>query len=271
MNRPDRAAVRPAAALPSFDIGAARRLCVSVANRAALLAAVERLLVDGKGFTVATLNLDHLVKLRRDAAFREAYLATGLVVADGNPVVWLSHLQGRGVGLVPGSELVEPLCAMAARLGVPVAMLGATQAALDTAADRLEASHPGLRVVLRHAPPFGYDPDGGPAGDDINRIAGSGARLCFLALGAPKQERLAVRAARLVPGCGFVSVGAGLDFIAGTQIRAPRWVRRLALEWVWRVVHDPTRLAARYAACIAIMPRLVLDSLHRRMTGAQHD
>ena len=250
---------------PSFEVGGDRPLCVNVASRAALLATIEQRLDAGEGFTVATLNLDHLVKLRRDPAFRDAYAATDLVVADGNPIVWLARLQRRSVGLVPGSELVEPLCAMAARLGTPVAMLGATQAALDAAAARLADRYPGLRVVLCHAPPFGYDPDGDDALGDIRRIAGTGARLCFIALGAPKQERLAVRAARLVPGCGFVSVGAGLDFIAGTQVRAPRWVRRLAMEWLWRAASDPRRLAGRYAACIAILPSLVLDSLHRRV------
>jgi exopolysaccharide biosynthesis WecB/TagA/CpsF family protein len=255
------------AALPSLGIGHNRRLHVNTASFAALLVEVERRLADGKGFTVATLNLDHLVKLRRDPAFRDAYAATSLVVADGNPVVWLTRLQGLGVGLVPGSELVEPLCAMAARLGVPVAMIGATQAALDAAASQLEARHPGLRVVLRHAPPFGYDPDGAAAAEDIDRIGRSGARLCFVALGAPKQERLAVRAARALPGCGFVSVGAGLDFIAGTQSRAPVWMRRLSMEWIWRLVSNPRRLAGRYAACIAILPALVVDSLRMRFAG----
>jgi exopolysaccharide biosynthesis WecB/TagA/CpsF family protein len=265
------AAPAPAGAgspLPSVGIGRDRRLHVNTASATALLAEVERRLTDGRGFTVATLNLDHLVKLRRDAAFRDAYAATSLVVADGNPVVWLTRLQGLGVGLVPGSELVEPLCAMAARLGVPVAMIGATQVALDAAAARLEARHPGLRVVLRHAPPFGYDPDGEAAAEDIRRIGGSGARLCFVALGAPKQERLAVRAARALPGCGFVSVGAGLDFLAGTQSRAPVWMRRLSMEWIWRLLHDPRRLAGRYAACIAILPLLVVDSLRVRFDGA---
>lgn len=258
-------ATRPAPALATFRLDAARRVAVNMPSAEALLADLERRLTAGDGFTVATINLDHLVKLGRDAAFREAYLATTHVVADGHPVVWLARLQGRRVGLVPGSELVEPLCALAARRRVPVALFGATEAALDGAARRLAAAHPGLDVAERIAPPFGFDPAGSEADAFVRRLGESTARLVFVALGAPKQERFAARAAAALPGRGFVSVGAGIDFIAGTQSRAPRWVQRLAAEWVWRMLHDPRRLAGRYAACIAALPGLAADSLRQRV------
>ncbi|MEX5730220.1 N-acetylglucosaminyldiphosphoundecaprenol N-acetyl-beta-D-mannosaminyltransferase, partial [Rhodovulum iodosum] len=220
---------------------------ITAPTRAALMTDLEARLRAGRGFTLATLNLDHAVKLRRDPAFRAAYLAHSHVVADGNPIVWLSRLAGRRVELVPGSELVQPLAGLAGRLGVPVALIGATQETLDSAAARLAADHPGLGIVARIAPPFGFDPDGAEAGAVLDTAAAAGARLCFLALGAPKQERLAARGAARLPGCGFVSIGAGLDFIAGSQRRAPVWVQRLALEWAWRMLGDPGRLAGRYA------------------------
>ena len=66
------------------------------------------------------------------------------------------------------------------------------------------------------------------------------------------------------PETGFVSIGAGLDFFAGTQRRAPEWIRALALEWVWRLMGDPRRLAARYAACAAILPGEVIAALRQR-------
>ncbi|MFQ8432685.1 WecB/TagA/CpsF family glycosyltransferase [Amaricoccus sp. W119] len=88
--------------------------------------------------------------------------------------------------------------------------------------------------------------------------AASGARLTFLALGAPKQEMFAARCREALPGIGLVSVGAGLDFLARTQRRAPEWVRRAALEWLWRAVTDPRRLARRYAECAMALPGLAL-------------
>jgi exopolysaccharide biosynthesis WecB/TagA/CpsF family protein len=186
------------------------------------------------------------------------------VVADGNPVVWLSRLAGRPVDLIPGSELVGPLCALAARAGVAVALMGATDATLERAAAALEAAHPGLCVAVRIAPPMGFDPDGPAADAAIAAIGASGAGLVLLALGAPRQERFAARAARALPRCGFVSIGAGLDFIAGTQVRAPAWARAAAMEWAWRMARDPRRLAARYAACFAVLPAETAAALRVR-------
>lgn len=232
----------------------------------ALLIDIEARLAKQQGFTIATLNLDHIVKLDRDTAFRAAYLAHSHVVADGNPVVWLSRLAGRKVDLVPGSELVVPLARVAARLQVPVALLGSTADVLASAGARLQETAPGLRIAARIAPPMGFDAltDWGA----IDALRASGAGLCFLALGAPKQEIFAARAAHALPGCGFVSVGAGLDFIAGTQHRAPRWVRRIAMEWLWRMATNPRRLARRYWDCGVLLPRLALTAWGQRRAGS---
>ncbi|MCU0910014.1 MAG: WecB/TagA/CpsF family glycosyltransferase [Rhodobacteraceae bacterium] len=232
---------------------------VGVPTQAALLQGLSAALDRGEGFAVATLNLDHIVKLRRDAAFRRAYLAQTHVVADGNPVVWLARLSGRRqVALVPGSELIAPLAALAAAKGVSLALLGSTEPALRAAAERLEADHPGLTVAACLAPPMGFDPASAAADAMLDAVAASGARLCLLALGAPKQEILAVRGLARHPGLGFVSIGAGLDFVAGRQKRAPAWVRRIAMEWLWRMLSDPRRLARRYLDCALVLPGLTL-------------
>ncbi len=231
------------------------RIAVNTPDRATLLAQVRKRLCAGEGFALATLNLDHLVKLERDAAFRAAYAAQDIVVADGNPVVWLARLARRPVALVPGSDLVVPLARLAAEMDVPVALVGSTPQTLARAREGLRAQVPGLEVALERAPPTGFDPDSDSARAVLEQIAASGARLCLLALGAPKQEALAARGRRLAPGVGFASIGAGLDFIAGTQRRAPDWVRRLALEWLWRLLSDPARLGLRYWRCALILPR----------------
>ena len=243
---------------------------INAPTRAGLMADLEARLADEQGFTLATMNLDHLVKLRADATFRAVYAHHSHVVADGLPVAWLRQLAGSPVELVPGSDLVGPLMALAARLGVPVAFVGATEATLATAAARLEAAHAGLRVVARIAPPFGFDPEGPEGAAVIDALAASGARLCILALGAPRQESLAVRAAEILPGCGFASLGAGLDFIAGRQRRAPASVRRLGMEWFWRLLTDPRRLTLRYARCALLLPELAWQAVYLRDTGRRH-
>jgi exopolysaccharide biosynthesis WecB/TagA/CpsF family protein len=238
------------------------QVTVTVTDRATLLADIARRLAQGQGFSVATLNLDHVVKLGRSAAFRAAYAAQTHVTADGNAVVWLSRLAGqREVRLVPGSDLIAPVAALAARAGAPVGLFGSTEASLAAAARALTAAMPGLQVVLTLAPPMGFDPVGAAADRAITAIRDSGARIVFLALGAPKQECFAARAQQQLPGIGFLSVGAGLDFLSGAQSRAPAWVRALAAEWLWRLASDPQRLAGRYAACLAALPGLTLRAL----------
>ena len=241
---------------------------VSVPDREALVAEAGARLTRGEGFTVATLNVDHTVKLRRDRAFQKAYAAQDLVVADGNPIVWLSRLARRPVKVVPGSELIDPLCEMAAAEGVPVAFLGSTPETLGAAGEELARRYPGLQIVARIAPPHGLDPEGAAAGEALEEIAASGARLCFLALGAPKQEILGVRGRQIAPGCGFVSIGAGLDFIAGSQTRAPACVRAIAMEWFWRMASNPRRLAKRYTLCALVLPGLAWRVWWRRSGGA---
>jgi exopolysaccharide biosynthesis WecB/TagA/CpsF family protein len=208
----------------------------------------------GEGFALATLNLDHLTKLRIVGPFRAAYNAQDLVTADGNPIVWCSRLAGQPVELLPGSDMILPICRIAAELDMPLGLVGSTDESLAGAAEALEAQVPGLRVVAKVAPPMGFDP-AGPAADIILQgLSAADVRLCFLALGAPKQEILAARGRQIAPEIGFASIGAGLDFLSGQQTRAPVWVRRLALEWLWRLLGSPRRMAARYGAAFRDLP-----------------
>lgn len=257
------------AAIPVFADGRADRIIINAPTRAGLLADLERRMAARQGFTLATLNMDHLVKLRREADFLAAYQAHSHVVADGNPVVWLSRMAGRRVDLIPGSELVQPLAELAAKTGTPVGLVGSTDEVLELTARRLEAAHPGLNVALRHAPPFGFDPKGAAADHAIDLLRDHDIGLCFLALGAPKQEIFAAYAGAALPRCGFASVGAGLDFIAGHQTRAPKWVQAAAMEWAWRMALSPRRLARRYAECFAILPGLALQA--RRSRAARNE
>lgn len=240
-------------------------ITVTATSQADLLVDLERHMQAERGFTVATLNLDHVVKMRRDPRFRAAYAAHTHVTADGRPIVWLSRLAAQDVDLVPGSDLIDPLVAAAAARNCPVALIGSTAPNLARAAHALKTRHPNLEIAMEGAPPMGFDPESDTADALIEDIGASGARLCLLALGAPKQELFAVRAARALPRVGFASIGAGLDFIAGGQRRAPRIFRTLGMEWLWRLLGDPRRLAGRYAACLMVLPELLARAFAVRL------
>lgn len=237
---------------------------VTTDTRDGLMSRIGQNLCVGRGFSVATLNVDHLVKLEKDPEFRAAYAAQDFVVADGNPIVWMRRIAGHRTALVPGSELVEPVAEMAAQLGVPVALIGATDYALDAAAGKLSEDHKDLVVSFTAAPQLGFDPLGPEADALIERLRDSSAGLVFLALGAPKQEVFAARIRAAVPHIGILSIGAGLDFLAGSQRRAPVFVRRIAMEWAWRILMNPRRLLARYIRCAGVLPRHIRRAYRAR-------
>ncbi|MGR3761998.1 WecB/TagA/CpsF family glycosyltransferase [Roseobacteraceae bacterium NS-SX3] len=241
-----------------------RRIDVNVPDRAKLEGELLRRLRAGEGFALATVNLDHLVKMNRSPGFLDTYQKQDLVVADGRPIVWLSRVAGRPVELMPGSGMVLPMSRLAAEAGVPVALVGSTGAALQDAARALTDGVPGLDVAWCHAPSGDFDPAGPEADEILAELGRRGIGLCFLALGAPKQETLAQRGRTVVPGVGFASVGAGLDFLGGHQRRAPRWMQAMALEWLWRAANSPGRMVPRYAKCVGILPGQFMHALRIR-------
>ena len=208
----------------------------------------------GRGFALFTLNLDHLVKLRTSADFRAAYGRAGLVTADGWPIVWLARRQGAAPERASGADMVLPVCEGAAAQGSPVYFVGPGPQAQAAALGVLKARFRALTVAGAEAPKLpGGETFADLAAFDLDalaaRIEASGAALCFLSLGAPKQELLADALSRRCPTVGFLCVGAALDFISGTVQRAPVWMQRAKLEWFWRLLSDPKRLTARYARC----------------------
>lgn len=243
----------------SFDV------TVNVPDWVALERHVSSRLRAGDGFSLATVNLDHLVKLREDARFRDAYAEQDLIVADGNPIVWMSKLAGRPVSLIPGSDAILPLVRIAAAHRKTLALVGSTEDTLAAARAYLEREVPGTRVVAAIAPPMGFDPVGTSADAILDELGASGAEIALLALGAPKQELFAAYGRGRLEHVGFISIGAGLDFLSGAQRRAPGWVRAIAMEWLWRALSQPTRLIPRYAKCLAILPVEVAHALKLRL------
>jgi N-acetylglucosaminyldiphosphoundecaprenol N-acetyl-beta-D-mannosaminyltransferase len=233
-------------------------------NCDALLPTSARILHDcnaGTSFGVFTLNLDHVVKLRRNADFRAAYKSARYVTADGFPIVWAGRLNGSHVGRVTGADLIEPLCAEAARQQQSIFLFGGRFESLAGAARHLVTKYPGLQIAGVCAPEGNFDPGSEAAADYTKLIAASGAKLCFVALGAPKQELFTAAAVNQSSGVAFVCIGAGLDFLAGTQARAPRWMQASGTEWLWRLLSDPGRLARRYLDCLLVLPSILIQSL----------
>jgi N-acetylglucosaminyldiphosphoundecaprenol N-acetyl-beta-D-mannosaminyltransferase len=206
---------------------------------------------------VFTLNLDHVVKMRKDPMFRGVYRRAGLITADGFPIVLACRLQGQRASRVAGADLIAPISAEAARCGKSIYLFGSSPQVLMQASQLLHERNPSLTIAGVFAPPQGFDPTSEDARRCIATIGNSGADLCFVALGAPKQELFADHGRSLLPNVSFVCIGGGLDFIAGAQVRAPHWMQRWGLEWLWRVANDPQRLLCRYLLCMGTLPGIL--------------
>jgi N-acetylglucosaminyldiphosphoundecaprenol N-acetyl-beta-D-mannosaminyltransferase len=211
------------------------------------LDAIDALVERGRGGAVYTPNVDHVVQAEDDAAFREAYAAADLALADGMPIVWASRLLGVPVPeRVAGSDLALPLLRRAAARRWPVFLLGGAPGSAELAADRARAI--GVEVCgtaspLLPARATAPDPEGEAV---VDAIRAAGARLVLVGLGAPKQELWIHRhRAGLAPAVA-VAVGAALDFLAGRVRRAPPLLARAGLEWAWRLATEPRRLWRRY-------------------------
>lgn len=216
-------------------------------------------------FTVFTLNLDHLVKLRSDERFRLAYREADIVTADGAPVAWLARMQDRSIVRATGSDMLLPLLDAAADAHLPVFLFGSTEDVLAKAAHEIADHTDGLlKIAGMLSPSRAFDPEGAEADRAIETIRRSGARICIVALGAPKQEIFSARARAKGLACGMVCAGASLDFVAGAQVRAPKLFRKLGFEWMWRLATNPRRLAKRYVECAILLGGLVVAGLAQR-------
>jgi exopolysaccharide biosynthesis WecB/TagA/CpsF family protein len=219
----------------------------------------------GQSATLFTLNLDHLVKIDANPEFKRAYRQASFITADGFPIVKLARMQGTRLDRVTGADLVVPLARAAALSRIPVHLFGSTDDVLQKAAEKLQSLAPGLSIAGMEAPPMGFEFTSGEASQAVRRIAGSGARICFVALGAPKQELFADHAVRIADGVVYVCIGAALDFLAGAQKRAPRLLSNIGLEWAWRLAHNPHRMARRYLNSGLYLLRYLARGTQRRM------
>ena len=214
-----------------------------------------------KAFSFFTMNLDHVVKMRSDKSFKAACRRARFVSAGGFPIVFLGSLTAQLFKRVAGSDLIIPICAEAERKGVSVFLYGSSYDVLLTAAQTLSARFPGLIMAGVYAPPVNFDPTSSDADKDIKMIQSSGAQVCFVALGAPKQELFADRNINSRSSVSMICIGAGLDFLAGKHVRAPLLLQHAGCEWLWRLIHDPRRLARRYASCFAVLPSLFTTAI----------
>lgn len=221
---------------------------------------------DGQMRYVVTPNVQHALLFQQHAELREAYRHAAMVLIDGFPLVWTARLFGAPVPeRVAGSDLVPALFARAgAAQRFSVFLLGAAPGVADRAARAVVERYPNVRVVGTLSPPLGFEHDASQNQSILECLRDAAPDVLVLGLGAPKQELWAYRAREKLGVPVVLCAGATIDFLAGEKVRAPEWMQHSGLEWMHRVLTEPTRLGPRYAKDALHFPGLVLREWRQR-------
>lgn len=212
---------------------------------------------------VVTPNVS-LTMLHQDSApFRHVVHHADLTIADGAPLVRASKLLGKDLPeRVAGSDLVYNLFdATIEEMPLRVYLLGAAPGVANRAAEVIEGRWPAVKVVGTLSPDFGFEKDPQQNAQIVKEVNAAEPDLLIIGLGAPKQETWAYQHREQINAAVTLCVGGTIDFIAGEQKRAPTWMRKSGVEWIWRMTTNPKRLLGRYVRDSIRLPRLFLDEV----------
>ena len=225
---------------------------------AGAVAEIERRVDQREPGYLVSANLNYAMLCERDERLAKVNREAAMVLVDGMPLVWASRLGKQPLPeRVAGSDLIFSVCDLAAERGFRVVFLGGAPGVAEAAAAKLVAKYPALTVAGIECPPFGpMSPDDEQA--MLARIRAADAQIVVAAFSQPRGEVWIAEHHRATGAAVCVQIGASLDFAAGRVRRAPRWVRRSGLEWMFRLAMEPRRLAGRYARNASFLARMVV-------------
>jgi len=194
---------------------------------------------------ICVANVHMTMEAFDDPAYQKVINQADLVTPDGMPLVWMLRRLGYpDQERVYGPTLTEKLLDMAAQERIPVGFFGSSDDVVKQLVQNVRRTHPEIEVVYAYSPPFkelSTEEDLAV----VDQIIDSGARILFVGLGCPKQEKWMYEHKGQIPAV-MLGVGAAFDFIAGIKPQAPIWIQRSGLEWLFRLITEPKRLWRRY-------------------------
>ncbi len=211
--------------------------------------AIHAFVASGKPHLIITADASGIVRAQTDPEFRELFETADLVTPDSAGVLWASKRFGHPIqSRVSGVDLVDRVCEASANTGYRIYFLGAAPGVAELAAERMRLRHPGCNIVgSRH----GYFP---ADSDEVvaQEIATEKPDVLFVAMGIPRQEKF-IRATEEIIGAKVaMGVGGSFDVFSGKTRRAPPMFQRLHLEWLWRLILDPTKVGK-----VKLLPKFV--------------
>ena len=188
---------------------------------------------------VITPNVDQIVRMETDSYFKKICDNAELLLTDGHPLLWIAKWYKTPIKeKICGSDLVPKLCEVAATKGYSVFFLGA--------AHKLKEKLPSLRIAGVYSPPIGFEKDKEELARINQMLYDSHADMLFVGMGVPKQDIFIYENMQKYQIPMSFSIGGTIDFIAGEQKRAPKWVNKIGMEWFYRLCQSPKRMFKRY-------------------------
>lgn len=198
---------------------------------------------------LVTPNVDHLIKLQKDKEFFDIYEHAEWVICDSNIVLLASKFLGKGLKqAIPGSTFLPAFCEFHRfNEDIRIFLLGGMNGVADTARENINKKIGRNIVVGSYSPTFGFEKRYDECQSIISEINGSESNVLVIGVGAPKQEKwVSEYRKRLINTRIIMCLGATIDFEAGNVKRAPRFMQKLYLEWLFRLIIEPKRLWKRY-------------------------
>ncbi len=218
---------------------------INVTDMEKTISYITRNLETLKGNYICVSNVHTTVMAFRDEAYRKVQNSAAMALPDGQPLAIVSRRRGYTNAMrVPGPDLMPAILQLSQEKGYSHYFYGSTEHTLEKLRASLLQKYPALKIAGMYAPPFRKltkEEDE----EAVRKINASGADFVWVALGAPKQEKWMYEHRNKVNGL-MIGVGAAFDFLAGTVKRAPEWMQRFCMEWVFRISQDPRRMLPRY-------------------------
>jgi N-acetylglucosaminyldiphosphoundecaprenol N-acetyl-beta-D-mannosaminyltransferase len=244
---------------------------VSAINLDDAVTTIEDWINDNSRNYVCITGAHGVMESRRDQRLRRIHNEAGMVTPDGMPLVWFSRLSGnRRMERVCGSDLMQKMTSVSQLRGYRQFYYGGAEGVADKLKHVLIASHPGLEVVGTLCPPFReLTPEEDQA--VVDAINAARPHVLWLGLSTPKQELWMASHLGRVEVPVMIGVGAAFDFLAGTKRRAPVWMQRNGLEWLFRLGAEPGRLWRRYAYIVPGFAVVAAGELLSRVIRSAED
>lgn len=221
--------------------------CVDAITQVNAVSYISQLISQNVKHCVMFLNIDVLVKSDLNCKLRELSKQSSLCLMDGMPPLWIA--KRRGIPLpekVSGSDFVPNICEMASASGFSVFFLGGKSGVPEMAAQNTMKNFPGIKSAGFYSPDFGFEKSSEECKKVIQRINEFCPDILFVCLGCPKQEEFVLEYMDSIKACSIICAGATVDFVAGNVSRAPGWVSKAGIEWLYRFFKEPKRLFRRY-------------------------